>query len=218
MVYDLHIFVCTNQRTGTEKRSCGEAHGLELVAEFKKQLKDLSLDIKVRANRCGCLGICDFGPTVAIYPEGTFYVGVEKTDIQEILRAHLFEKKRVERLLLKGQGEEVEEFRQLLTADLFTAFMKQLQKDLESAGLDNGITGGTTPDIERLKSDLRSLVESLHNDNARMGRLLNRVDIGEAQLRKYLEERPSQDYRDALVELIIKRILQKVVLRKKFSA
>jgi len=38
--YDVHIFVCTNQRTGTEKLSCGEAHGLELVGEFKKQLKD----------------------------------------------------------------------------------------------------------------------------------------------------------------------------------
>lgn len=32
MVFDVHIFVCTNQRTGSEKLSCGEAHGLELVA------------------------------------------------------------------------------------------------------------------------------------------------------------------------------------------
>ena len=38
-IFDIHIFVCTNQRTGSEKLSCGEAHGLELVAEFKKQLK-----------------------------------------------------------------------------------------------------------------------------------------------------------------------------------
>jgi hypothetical protein len=40
-IFDIHIFVCTNQRTGSEKLSCGEAHGLELVAEFKKQLKSL---------------------------------------------------------------------------------------------------------------------------------------------------------------------------------
>ena len=36
MIYDVHIFVCNNQRTGTDKLSCGDAHGLELVGEFKK--------------------------------------------------------------------------------------------------------------------------------------------------------------------------------------
>ncbi|MDI1354547.1 MAG: (2Fe-2S) ferredoxin domain-containing protein [bacterium] len=101
MIYDLHIFVCTNQRTGGEKLSCGETHGLELVAEFKKLIKDLKVDLKVRANRSGCMGICDFGPTVAIYPEGVFYVGVQKKDVEEIVNSHLLNHKPVERLLLK---------------------------------------------------------------------------------------------------------------------
>ena len=101
MVYDIHIFVCTNQRTGSEKLSCGEAHGLDLVAEFKKQLKDTKSNLKTRANKSGCLGICDFGPTVAIYPEGTFYVGVEKADVKEIVESHILNNKVVERLLLK---------------------------------------------------------------------------------------------------------------------
>lgn len=100
MVYDIHIFVCTNQRSSGEKRSCGEQHGLDLVAEFKKQIKDLNVNLKVRANRAGCLGICDFGPTVAIYPEGTFYVNVQKQDVAEIIKAHLVEGNKVERLLL----------------------------------------------------------------------------------------------------------------------
>ncbi len=99
--YDVHIFVCTNQRTGTEKLSCGEAHGLELVGEFKKQLKDLNVGLKTRANRSGCLGICDFGPTIAIYPEGTFYVGVQKEDVKEIIESHILNKTIVDRLLLK---------------------------------------------------------------------------------------------------------------------
>lgn len=102
MVYDLHIFVCTNQRTGSEKLSCGESHGLELVAEFKKQLKDLSLPLKIRTNRAGCLGICDYGPTIAIYPEGTFYVGVKKEDVKEIISSHIINHQPVQRLLLKN--------------------------------------------------------------------------------------------------------------------
>jgi (2Fe-2S) ferredoxin len=99
-VYDIHIFVCCNQRTGTDKLSCGEAHGLVLVAEFKKTLKDRKLKMRIRTSRSGCLGICDYGPTVAIYPEGIFYVGVETTDVAEIIESHIVHGKPVTRLLL----------------------------------------------------------------------------------------------------------------------
>jgi len=99
-IFDIHILVCTNQRSGTEKLSCGEAHGLELVAEFKKQLKDLNSGLKVRANKSGCLGICDLGPTVAVYPQGTFYVGVQKEDVKEIVEAHVIHHTVVQRLVL----------------------------------------------------------------------------------------------------------------------
>ena len=101
MIYDVHIFVCNNQRTGTDKLSCGDAHGLELVGEFKKLLKDMPIKLKTRTNKSGCLGICDFGPTVAIYPEGTFYVGVKKEDVKEIIDSHIINKIPVKRLLLK---------------------------------------------------------------------------------------------------------------------
>jgi (2Fe-2S) ferredoxin len=101
MVYDIHIFVCTNQRTGTDKLSCGETHGLDLVTEFKKQIKDLNVNLKIRSQRAGCLGICDFGPTIAIYPEGVFYVGVKRDDVSEIVQSHIVNKKPVQRLLFK---------------------------------------------------------------------------------------------------------------------
>ncbi len=101
MIYDKHIFICTNERSNNERLSCGEAHGLALTAAFKKQLKDLPVKLNARTNRCGCLGICDFGPTVAIYPEGTFYVGVQPSDVSEIIESHIVKGKPVERLLLK---------------------------------------------------------------------------------------------------------------------
>jgi (2Fe-2S) ferredoxin len=101
MIYDVHIFVCNNQRTDSDKISCGEAHGLELVGEFKKQLLDLPIKLKTRSNKSGCLGICDFGPTVAIYPEGIFYVGVRKQDVKEIVESHIINNIHVKRLLLK---------------------------------------------------------------------------------------------------------------------
>ena len=106
MIYDVHIFVCVNQRTGSDKLSCGEAHGLELVSEFKKKVKEIGGKRKIRVNKSGCLGICDFGPTVAIYPEGIFYVGVNKADVSEIVNSHLLNNIPVERLLLKKLPNE----------------------------------------------------------------------------------------------------------------
>jgi (2Fe-2S) ferredoxin len=104
MTYDFHVFVCTNERKGSERQSCGESHGMDLVAEFKKQLKDLKLDLKLRANKSGCLGICDFGPTVVIYPQGTFYVGVQKEDVRELITSHILNNTPLERLRLKRNG------------------------------------------------------------------------------------------------------------------
>ncbi|HET6226069.1 MAG TPA: (2Fe-2S) ferredoxin domain-containing protein [Bacteroidia bacterium] len=103
MIYDKHIFICVNQRAaGAPRRSCGEAHGLEIVDEFKKRLKELNLPLKLRAQKAGCLDICDFGQTVAIYPEGIFYVGVELTDVEEIIQEHIIQNKPVQRLLLEN--------------------------------------------------------------------------------------------------------------------
>lgn len=101
MIYEKHIFICTNQRAeGAARKSCGEAHGLVIVDAFKKKLKELNLPIKLRAQRAGCLDICDFGQTVVVYPEGVFYVGVELSDVDEIITEHIIGNHVVERLRL----------------------------------------------------------------------------------------------------------------------
>lgn len=100
--FDKHIFICTNQRApGSEKPSCGEAHGMEIVDAFKKKLKSKSLPVKVRAQRAGCLDVCSYGQTVVVYPEGIFYVGVELTDVDEIIEEHIINSRPVQRLILR---------------------------------------------------------------------------------------------------------------------
>lgn len=103
MIYDKHIFICTNQRAAdAPRKSCGETHGMEIVDAFKKKLKDLDLPIKLRAQKSGCLDICDFGQTIVIYPEGVFYVGVELNDVDEIIHEHIINNRVVERLKLEN--------------------------------------------------------------------------------------------------------------------
>jgi (2Fe-2S) ferredoxin len=108
--FDKHIFICVNQRVVAdlsvalpEKRSCGEAQGISLVAAFKKNIKDRKLNIKVRAQRAGCLDVCHFGPTLVVYPDGIFYVGVEIKDVDEIIESHIINNIPVERLRLQKE-------------------------------------------------------------------------------------------------------------------
>ena len=75
---------------------------MEVVEAFKTKLKELKLPIKIRAQKAGCLDICDFGQTVAIYPEGVFYVGVEVGDVDEIINEHIINNRVVERLRLEN--------------------------------------------------------------------------------------------------------------------
>ena len=104
MKFDKHVFICTNQRGEGERKSCGEACGMELVKAFKKQLKDKGLKGSIRAQRAGCLDACDFGPSMVVYPEGIFYGGVKVEDVNEIVDEHLIGNRPVERLIINFPG------------------------------------------------------------------------------------------------------------------
>jgi len=52
----------------------------------------------VRINKAGCLGRCDNGPVMVVYPEETWYTFLDKSDIDEIVEEHLIHGRIVERL------------------------------------------------------------------------------------------------------------------------
>jgi len=102
--FDKHIFVCENVRPeGHPRGCCSEKGSLEVRQKFKSQLKELGLNAKVRANSSGCLDACEFGVTVVIYPEQTWYGGVTLEDVEEIIQEHILNDKPVERLKIKDK-------------------------------------------------------------------------------------------------------------------
>ena len=102
MIYERHIFICTNERAeGAARPSCGEAAGMAITRAFKSELKERGLKTKVRAQRAGCLDICESGPNVVIYPEGVFYAHVKVEDVKEIIDSHIVGGEPVKRLILK---------------------------------------------------------------------------------------------------------------------
>ncbi len=99
MKFEKHIFICTNQRTDSERKSCGEECGMALVKAFKKSLHEKGMKGRMRAQRAGCLDACDYGPSMVVYPEGIYYGGVQLTDVEEIIHEHLINNRPVKRLI-----------------------------------------------------------------------------------------------------------------------
>ncbi len=68
--------------------------------------------------------------------------------------------------------------------------------------------------FEELFNQLFPLIENLDSENkAKLNFIINRSDISEVQLKKEIQKNKSKSYAQLLTELIIKRELQKVVIR-----
>ena len=99
--YKHHVFFCLNQREAGA--NCCANHGAaELQAYAKQRIKALGLSGRgaIRINKAGCLDRCDEGPALVVYPEGTWYTYVDRSDIDEIIDSHLVRGVPVERLRL----------------------------------------------------------------------------------------------------------------------
>jgi (2Fe-2S) ferredoxin len=100
LYYESHVFCCTNRRPDGHKIGCCASKGAEKLRNYMKD-RAKELGIKgTRINGAGCLGRCDLGPCIVIYPEGVWYAPKTEADIDEILTVHLQQGGRVERLLL----------------------------------------------------------------------------------------------------------------------
>jgi (2Fe-2S) ferredoxin len=99
-----HIFVCTNERpSGHPRGCCKEKKSEELIPLFKQELAKAGFTFNVRAQRSGCLDVCEFGPSLVVYPEGVWYGNVKPEDVAEIVKSHIGEGKPVERLKIPGK-------------------------------------------------------------------------------------------------------------------
>ncbi|HEY5647865.1 MAG TPA: (2Fe-2S) ferredoxin domain-containing protein [Nitrospiria bacterium] len=99
--FERHIFICINERTPEDPRGSCIARGSREVQEyFKAEVKRRGLKDRIRANKSGCLDHCALGPSVVIYPEGTWYTVKTIEDAREILDRHIEKGEVVERLLM----------------------------------------------------------------------------------------------------------------------
>ncbi|MGE3318122.1 MAG: ferredoxin [Candidatus Berkiella sp.] len=90
MFYQRHVFFCTNLRA-SGKQCCAAADAEKLREYAKQQMKKRGLHGPGihRINSSGCLGRCEEGPVLVVYPEGVWYSYRTYNDIDEIIEKHL---------------------------------------------------------------------------------------------------------------------------------
>ena len=79
-----HVFVCENIRTTSNKKSCGEV-GQKIRMELKREVERRQLKEAIRINKSGCLGKCNQGACVVVYPQSKWYFNAKLEECEKII-------------------------------------------------------------------------------------------------------------------------------------
>ena len=93
-----HAFVCTQEKPEGVP-CCSAASSFRVLNALNKELGAKGLTDDVQVSTCSCLGLCDSGPVMIVYPEGTWYTKLTAPDVAEIVTSHLQNGEKVTRLI-----------------------------------------------------------------------------------------------------------------------
>jgi (2Fe-2S) ferredoxin len=83
-----HLLVCASFRvSGEPQGACHKKGSVSHLGYLESELADRGMD-GVSVSSTGCLKVCDRGPAMIVYPEGTWYGNLNNSDaIDEVLDA-----------------------------------------------------------------------------------------------------------------------------------
>lgn len=110
---------------------CSNGIDIDIVNTIKSELKDHKLENEIEVIKLGCLGLCEMGPIVIVYPEGTFYSNLKAEDIPEIVEQHLVKGNIVKHL---ARFESLDDYGVKALKDA-PFFKKQLRIALKNCGI-----------------------------------------------------------------------------------
>ncbi len=92
-----HAFVCTQEKPEGVP-CCSAAGSFRILDTLHRELGAQGLADDVQVSSCGCLGVCDSGPVMIVYPEGTWYAKLTPADVPEVVSSHFKSGNKVARL------------------------------------------------------------------------------------------------------------------------
>lgn len=102
--------------------------------------------------------------------------------------------------------------------DLFEKFKIQLNRDFELCGFLEYAPQIKSNDLNHIYDEvLKSIFQLEKKDSGGLMNLLYRIDLTELQIKQAIKKEPEKAMQHIMAELIIKRILQKVILKQMYS-
>jgi (2Fe-2S) ferredoxin len=80
--YRRHVFLCTGPTC------CTPEAGMAAWEVLKNEIKQADLSDVCYRTKVGCLRICYHGPTMVVYPEGTWYHGMTADRVPRFVQEH----------------------------------------------------------------------------------------------------------------------------------
>ncbi|RIE07841.1 (2Fe-2S) ferredoxin domain-containing protein, partial [Candidatus Cryosericum odellii] len=96
-----------------------------------KELKKNGIEDEVQIIETGCMGACDLGPIVVVYPEGTFYQKVTVENAGLIVNEHLVKGRTVSELLYTEPTSE----KKVETSGDIPFYTRQVKRVLRNCGV-----------------------------------------------------------------------------------
>ncbi|HVM44006.1 MAG TPA: methyltransferase [Gemmatimonadales bacterium] len=92
-----HVLACDQKKP--DGLPCCSANGSAAVLDaLRREVAAAGLADTVQLTTTGSLGLCERGPNLVVYPDGTWYSGVTPADVPEIVREHFLGGRPVARL------------------------------------------------------------------------------------------------------------------------
>ena len=86
---DYHVFICSMKRPpGHPRGSCGERGSDALTPAFAQALMKRGIFQKILLTQTSCIGPCQEGANVLVYPGSVMYANVHPGDIETIVDEH----------------------------------------------------------------------------------------------------------------------------------
>ena len=124
--YERHVLVCGG--TG-----CTSSGSPKLIAKLEEEFAAKGLTDKVQIVKTGCFGLCERGPILIVYPEGSFYSRVELDEVTRIVDEHLIGGNPVKEFLY----EETVDGDNIKSLEETSFYNKQMRVALRNCGVIN---------------------------------------------------------------------------------
>jgi (2Fe-2S) ferredoxin len=111
---------------------CVSAGALKIKEKIQAVLHEKGLLNEINIIETGCMGPCDYGPVMVVYPEGVFYKKVTLEDVEELVEEHFIKGRPVKRLMLQDEEKQV-----IAVQKDIPFYQKQVKVALENCGYIN---------------------------------------------------------------------------------